>query len=274
MKLKKQDVINNVISIIGKDNAGEINYLLQEVLNCSYTELALKKEFSVREYNKIIRVSKLRANHIPLNKIFKRSYFYGREFYINDSVLAPRQETELLIDYALKEIKNRLILSPKLKVLDLCTGSGIIAITLYLELKNKDIKFYASDISKRALNVAIKNAKNLNADINFIKSDMFKNIKDNFDIIISNPPYIPLSYKDKLDKEVLDYDPKIALFGGEDGLDFYRVINDTCRLNKNGIMLLEIGENQAQSVRNIFSNYTVMCYNDYNNLNRICIIKR
>lgn len=182
-----------------------------------------------------------RAERIPLQHITGEAYFYGRRFCVNENVLIPRADTEIIVEEAIKHIH------PGMDVLDLCTGSGCIAITLALETK---AKLTASDLSKTALDVARKNADTLGADVGFIKSDMFKSITERYDVIVSNPPYIRSSDIDSLQDEVRLHDPREALDGGADGLEFYRIIASEARnyLKPDGRLLLEIGYDQAQDV--------------------------
>ena len=173
----------------------------------------------------------------------------------------------------------------KVKIWDLCTGSGAIAISLekYLNLEkyleNSNIEIYASDISEKALKIAEKNAKIINQDTNikFVLSDMFKNIpQKDFDIIVSNPPYIETDTITTLSKEVQN-EPLIALDGGNDGLEFYRIIasNGYKYLKNNGTILMEIGYNQKEKVTNIFKESgkykSIECIKDLSNNDRVII---
>lgn len=253
----------------------DVDYIFCEILNVSFTEL--KKTYTINEknYKKIVKIAKKNAkNGVPLQKIFKSSYFYGRKFYVNNNVLTPRSDTENLclevINFANREKKE-------LKILDLCCGSGAIIITLNKELGNKN-KYFASDISSKALKVARKNAKILKANISFLKSDMFKNIKNKFDIIVSNPPYIKTEEINFLDKEVKNFDPKISLDGGETGFDFYEIIEENAKkyLNENGKIFLEFGINQSKELKKLFEKEykDVTIVKDYNNIDRILIATR
>ncbi len=253
----------------------EVNILFCEALNLSLPNLLLKAEIKNTQKSVINRAVNKRLKGMPIQKIFKRAYFYDYEFYINNNVLCPRPETELLVEECLKDIKN--IDKTKntnncIKILDLCTGSGCIAITL---AKKCNAMVFASDISTKALNVARKNSKLLSANVKFIKSNMFKSIKQKFDIIISNPPYISSCDCKHLDREVKDYDPKLALDGGKDGLDFYRIIASNAKiyLNDNGKIFLEVGINEAKNVKNMLAKNGFDCYikKDYNNIDRIVV---
>lgn len=197
------------------------------------------QEEQVSEYE--IAVKK-RAEHIPLQYIIGETEFMGLRFKVNSSVLIPRQDTETLVEEALKVVK------PGMKVLDLCTGSGCVIVSI---LHNaRDVKGYATDISKQALNVAKENAKLNDAAVNFERSDLFDNVTGSFDIIVSNPPYIRTEEIVKLMPEVSHFEPMEALDGKEDGLYFYRKIIAECAdyLNPEGRILFEIGYDQGDAV--------------------------
>ena len=244
----------------------EVDILLCEVLNIKLEELYKLEQVDKQTVQKVKKFAKKRLSGMPIQKIFNRAYFFDNVFFVNNNVLCPRPETELLAEEVIK------IANSKTKVLDLCTGSGCIAITIQ---KNTSAKVVASDVSKKALYVARKNAKNLNSDVQFVCSDMFKNIKGKFDIIVSNPPYIPTKTCQTLDKEVKDFDPIISLDGGKDGLDFYRIICQNAKqyLDKNGKILLEVGIKQATKVENMLkaAGFDTKIKKDYNNIERIVI---
>ena len=216
------------------------------------------------------------CNNVPLQYLTNSQEFYGLNFYVNNDVLIPRSDTEILVEEVIKYIKNMKNVENNIKILDMCTGSGIIAIILAKYCENVNIT--AVDKSEEALNVAIKNAKihNVYEEINFIKSDMFENLKNKYNIIVSNPPYIEREVIDTLSKDVQN-EPKMALDGGVDGLDFYRIINKNVDkfLEKNGQIFLEIGFNQKNSVSHIFSKKfdNINCIKDLNGLDRVIILK-
>ncbi|MBR6345622.1 MAG: peptide chain release factor N(5)-glutamine methyltransferase [Lachnospiraceae bacterium] len=190
-------------------------------------------------------VIKKRSERYPLQYITHTAYFYGAEYYVDESVLIPRFDTENLVELVLKnenDAKN---------FLDMCTGSGCIAIAIKDNLKA--INSTAADISEAALKVAKKNADGHCADITFIHSDLFENIDGKYDFIVSNPPYIVKDVISTLMPEVKDYEPANALDGGEDGLDFYRqIIKESPKyLNKKGRLYFEIGYDQGESVSNL-----------------------
>lgn len=250
----------------GKD-IKDADFIISEVLGVSITNLFVDRELTCNQQDTIMNCVQERLQGKPITKIFNKAYFYGMEFVIDENVLSPRPETELIVDTALEYLQDK-----ELKVLDLCTGSGAIACAIK---KNSNAKVYASDVSDKALKVANKNANNLNLSIDFIQSDMFANINDTFDVIVSNPPYIETDVCKTLDEEVLNYDPMLALDGGEDGLDFYRTIKDNLNhLKTNGVLIMEIGYNQGESLKNLFKECNVEILKDYNNLERVVVVKR
>ena len=248
----------------------DVDFIISEVLNVSRTELVLIDEIDAEQEKVIREKAKLRLNNVPVEKIFNKAYFYGLEFKVDENVLSPRPESELLVDTALKYIKQNNYKS----VLDICTGSGCLAISVK---KNADVEVTASDVSNKALQIAKFNAKNLNADINFIKSNMFEKIEGKFDLIISNPPYIDSEEVKTLEKEVVENDPLIALDGGEFGLKYYNIIHENLRkhLNENGMLIIEIGEDQKELLTSLFNDFNLVeCINDYAGLDRVLVFKR
>ena len=211
----------------------------------------------------------------PLSHLVGFEYFYDRKFKVTSDVLSPRLETEELVYKVINYIrKNNLT---NIKILDLCTGSGIIGITLKKELEEFDVKILASDISSRALTVAKENASSLEADISFVESDLFSNIQDKFDIIVSNPPYIAHDDKKTIKENVLNYDPHLALFADEEGMYFYRNIIEKSRpyLNEKGIMFFEIGYDQKEKIITLGENnkFETVVYKDINGRDRIAVLK-
>ena len=185
---------------------------------------------------------KKRAEHIPLQYIVGETEFMGLPFKVNSSVLIPRQDTETLVEEALKVAK------PGMKVLDMCTGSGCIIISILHY--GKELEGYASDISRHAINVAKENAKLNQVAVSFETGDLFDHIKGKYDIIVSNPPYIRTEEIAKLMPEVQNFEPFDALDGKEDGLFFYRKIVEQAGdyLNPDGHLLFEIGHDQGADV--------------------------
>jgi protein-(glutamine-N5) methyltransferase, release factor-specific len=232
----------------------------------------LSEELSVEQENRYFDLINKNINEdTPLSHLVGFDYFYDRKFKVTKDVLSPRMETEELIYKVLEHIKKSK--KDSFRILDLCTGSGIIAITLKKEIVEKYTEIVASDISEKALSIAIENANNNNANITFIKSDLFDNISGKFDLIISNPPYI--SYKDKITikDSVLNYDPHLALFAEEDGIYFYRKIieNAVHYLSKDGVIFFEIGYDQKEKIFELGknNNFITTVYKDINDRDRI-----
>ena len=183
-----------------------------------------------------------RAEHVPLQYITGEQEFMGMPFHVNEAVLIPRQDTETLVEEALKVVR------PGMKVLDMCTGSGCILISILKNVVN--VEGFGYDISKQAINVAKENAKLNNVTAFFERSDLFEEVTDVFDVIVSNPPYIPTDVIGGLMPEVAVYEPMQALDGKEDGLHFYRrIVKDALKhLKPEGMLLFEIGHDQGESV--------------------------
>lgn len=187
---------------------------------------------------------------VPVQYIVGNVNFYGNIIDVNNHVLIPRFETEELVEKSINKIKNKF--NKNISILDLCTGSGCIAITLKKELNSK---ITASDISIAALEVAKNNALKNNTEIDFIESDIFSNINDKFDVIISNPPYI--SYEEEIDELVKNNEPSLALYATNDGLFFYEEILKNCLnyLNENFIICFEIGYKQGLKIKELANKY-------------------
>ena len=211
----------------------------------------------------------------PLSHLVGFEYFYDRKFKVTSDVLSPRMETEELIykviEYVKKSEKNNL------KILDLCTGSGVIAITLKKELEDYPVEIIASDVSVAALNIAKENANTNKAEVSFIQSDIFENIKDKFDIIVSNPPYIDYKDRTTMQDNVLNYDPHLALFAEEEGMYFYRRIIEEAKehLTQDGVIFFEIGYDQREKIIELsrLNNYNAKVYKDINGRDRMAFIK-
>ena len=205
----------------------------------------MNEQMSIEQQAEYENVLSKRAEHVPLQYITGEQEFMGIPFRVNESVLIPRQDTETLVEEALKLVR------PGMKVLDMCTGSGCILISI---LKNVvDVEGFGYDISKQALNVAKENAKLNNVTATFEPSDLFEKVTDTFDVIVSNPPYIPTAVIGTLMPEVAVYEPMQALDGKEDGLYFYRKIIASASeyLKENGKLLFEIGHDQGETVSNL-----------------------
>ena len=260
-------IMKNRLSLAEIDEV-EADYILSYELNIPITEVKFSTmDLSKNQYNSVIKKLKQRCKHKPITKIFGKAYFYGEEFVVNKHVLSPRFDTELLVDKAIDYIK------PNDRVLDLCTGSGCIAVSI---AKNTEAYVEACDISQKALKIAKKNVKKHNVKVDVYQSNMFEKVQGKFNVIISNPPYIEKDVIDTLDKEVKDYDPLLALDGGKDGLDFYREISNNIKqyLLDGGVLLMEIGYNQAEAVKEIFKHTNdVEIIKDYNGNDRVVIVK-
>ncbi|MCQ2547837.1 MAG: peptide chain release factor N(5)-glutamine methyltransferase [Clostridia bacterium] len=237
----------------GIDNAeGDAKDLLCFVKHIDGSKLRLIYQYESRDEDcqAYFELLDRRSAGEPLQYITGVQNFYGRDFEVNENVLIPRLDTEVVVEEAIKLLKDM----KNAEVLDLCTGSGAIAITIAKEC-GKNVKVSASDLSDRALETAAKNSGLLEADVKFYQSDMFsafkgKISKKKFDMIVSNPPYIESAVIPTLQREVKDHEPMMALNGGEDGLDYYRIIADEAanHLKKDGLLVLEIGYDQGTSV--------------------------
>ncbi len=197
-------------------------------------------------------------NHHPIQYITGSTWFYGKKYIVNDSVLIPRRETEELCHWIIEDYKNKVNQDPNLKILDIGTGSGCIAITLKHKLNNS--KVFALDISEDALKVASSNAIKIGADISFICADVLDvsamHSFDLFDIIVSNPPYVRESEKKLMNANVTDFEPHLALFvTDEEPLVYYEMISDfsLTHLNKGGSLYFEINEYLSNELRNMLS---------------------
>ena len=264
--MKYSDIKNELLNLYNdynfSDKTSDIDYVLSEIKKVDLLKVRFE-EFSLNEYKKakniILKHLKL---DMPLQKIFKKAYFYGLEFYVNNNVLTPRQDSEILIENALKENFNC--------CLDLCCGSGALGLTIKKNRPQTNLTLV--DISLKALKVSKINAKKLNENAKIIKSNMFDKIKDKFDLIVCNPPYIETKTIENLDNNVKNFDPKISLDGGVDGLKFYKIIYENLDnyLNSKGVCFLEIGYNQGSLVdlfKQKFKNVSLI--KDYNNLDRV-----
>ena len=227
--------------------------IMQYVLNKPREYLLVydKEILMLRQEVNYFKAIKKLCQGIPIQHMTHRQEFMKMTFYVDENVLIPRQDTEILVEEVIKIAKK---INAK-KILDLCTGSGAIAISLAKYIENSEIT--AVDISSKALNIAKINSKNNNVEnqITFIESDLYKNLpKEKYDIIVSNPPYIKKEIIKKLDKEV-QKEPKLALDGGYDGLDFYRKIVSKADeyLKFHGYLCLEIGYDQKEEVEEIIS---------------------
>lgn len=187
-----------------------------------------------------------RAQRIPVQQITGRQEFCGLDFFVNEHVLIPRQDTECLVEEVLKKVK------PENHILDVCTGSGCIIISVQKLMKDR-CHCFATDISEEALKVARQNAEHLDADVTFWQGDLFESVDGRFDCIVSNPPYIESEVIQGLEPEVREHEPMLALDGKEDGLFFYRKIIKEAKnyLQPGGWLLFEIGYLQGSAVSSL-----------------------
>lgn len=222
----------------------ESYYIIEAVLGTSRAMYFLKKNDVVSQENveKCMEIAEARKEHIPLQYLLGKQEFMGLEFTVTPHVLIPRQDTELLVEAVLKMLK------PGMKVLDMCTGSGCIAISI--AKLSKGVKVTGVDISKEALTVARKNGEDNQVLVQWLESDMFEQITDTYDVIISNPPYIKSEVIETLMPEVRDHEPRLALDGTADGLYFYKKLAKEAGayLVKGGKLCLEIGYDQGKEV--------------------------
>lgn len=257
--MKIKDTLFQAISILKENKIEDANMkariILADLLGKNKEYLMIHEEEDIKEeLNKIFlnKIERLK-NHEPLQYIVNKQEFMGFELYVDENVLIPQPDTENLVEeIILLSDKKRKYIRDEIKILDLCTGSGAIAISLS-KLINKSL-IYASDISKEALRIAEENSMKNYANVLFIESDLFEKISKlyEFDIIVSNPPYIEKNVIKTLSEEV-QKEPVLALDGGEDGLDFYRKIAKEAKeyISNEGYLAFEIGYNQKMAVENI-----------------------
>lgn len=254
--------------------------LLQEVghtdvnwLTCAILKIGI--EYADRPlkipYGWLLRLKKMKQRvefGEPIAYVLSCKEFYGRDFYVDNNVLIPRMDTELVVEQALKRVGQNG------KVLDLCCGSGAIGITIAAE---KGARVTMADISPVALKIAKYNAKKYKTKVKMVQSDMFEHIAGKYDLIVCNPPYIATDVIDTLDNSVKNFEPRLALDGGNDGLRFYRIIADNVNkhLKNSGVLVMEIGYDQADSIRQIFDGeFQVDVLKDYGGNDRIALVTK
>ena len=277
--MKIKDVLILIENYLNKNDVDDARIksrlILANVLSKSKEYLMIHEDDDINDATiskAFEKIMKLRDG-TPVQYVTNHQEFYGLDFYVNENVLIPQPDTEILVEEAIclieKEPEN------DIKVLDLCTGSGIIAITLKNKFGDK-INTFGTDISNEALGIAKRNAKLNRVMVNFISSDLFEDIDEkDFDFIISNPPYIQTDVIKTLSKEVQN-EPHIALDGGMDGLDFYRKIAKESKeyLKEGAYLLLEIGFDQKDSVMSILNDNgfkDVYSKKDYSGNDRIVV---
>ena len=225
--------------------------MFSHVTGMSRMEYTLDRDkcLSDEEICSLAKMLEKRNQHIPVQQITGEAWFMGYPFFVNENVLIPRMDTEVLVEAVLTRLPAVPVTeNGKRRVLDMCTGSGCILLSLLKE--EKGLLGTGADISEKALLVARENAHRLECEAQFIFSDLWENIEDTYEIIVSNPPYIVRNVISTLDTEVKDHEPVLALDGGEDGLDFYRkIVADTHRhLVPGGLLAFEIGYDQGQAL--------------------------
>lgn len=243
-----REAIETGTRILQKENIADAKidawYLLQMAckIDRNFYYLHEEDELTAEQQSEYESTVHKRAEHVPLQYIIGEQEFMGLKFKVNSNVLIPRQDTETLVEEALRVAK------PGMRVLDLCTGSGCIIISLAKNVA--DVSCTGSDISKQALLVAKENAKANEVEVEWERSDLFENISGTFDLIVSNPPYIPTGEIPGLMPEVRDFEPVDALDGKEDGLYFYRIITEKSPeyLTSDGYLYFEIGYDQGEAV--------------------------
>lgn len=291
----KLEALNNAKNILQENNIPDwqmsAEYVLAVALKCEYDELFKVKSLSDKEYKKYLKLINERCKHVPLDKIIGYRDFYSLRIPFDRNVLTPRQETEIMADIIIKDIQDILkknkFPSP-LSLLDLCTGSGCLGLSI---AHNTNVNVTLSDISKKAIKIAKYNNKYNNKlrsldhksqiNPNFVVSDLFDNIDCRYDIIVCNPPYIKTEELTKLEIEVRDFDPVLALDGGKDGLDFYRKIIKLAPKyltsdNNLGKIYFEVGVGQSDKIVKMLEKdfEDIKVIKDYSGIDRFIIAKK
>jgi len=258
---------NSIQNQFDKKNidSSDLDWILVKVLGVNRSQLIIDRSLKNKELRQIQKLAKKRLAGLPLSQVLGEVEFYGFDFGVNAYVLSPRPETELLVEIVKNEEAGK-------SGLDIGTGSGAIAITLE---KLGGCKMTAIDISSRALRVAKKNSLIHKTKVKFIKSNLFSKIEGKFDFIVSNPPYIKREDIYKLDSEVKDHEPWLALDGGVSGYDFYeKIIHEAPKyLANNGKIYFEIGVGQSEKIAELLKTdfEDIIIKKDYNNIDRIVI---
>jgi release factor glutamine methyltransferase len=264
---KRKEILSKVkdkLASSGILEDAESEWIVSLVVRCKRDELNSEKLVSPKFVEEIWKITNERCSGRPLWYCIGDTEFYGYKLKVDERVLIPRPETELLVEKALG------VIDENKNVLDLCTGSGAIAITVK---KKTNASVCAVDVSNDALELAKENATLNQTEIEFVLSDMFSGLEGRkFDVIISNPPYIKREEINVLQREVKDFEPVLALDGGEDGYDFYRIIATEAKkyLNDGGSLFLECGIGQAEEISSMLKDFSkVEIIKDYENIDRI-----
>jgi release factor glutamine methyltransferase len=257
---------------VGVDSSNlDAKILLEHATGKSRAQIIAHDDYELtpQEQKQFEELLNLRKKRIPISQILGTKEFYGRDFIVDENVLTPRPETELIIDAA----KNLFARDAKISILDLGVGSGCILLTLLSEFPHSS--GVGADISKKAIAIAKKNSYSLGVEgVELICSNWLEAVKNGtkFDLIVSNPPYISLQDKNKLARE-LDFEPDSALYAGDDGLECYRKIAESLSLRLNKVdfkyIILEIGQNQETEIIEIFEKQKIMFLQHYKDLNGI-----
>ncbi len=253
--------------------------IVSNVLKCSRIELYLKYN-QVLPQDKLSRIRELikkRATHYPLQYLLGETEFYGHRIFVDENVLIPRPETEILVDKVIEYIKNNNVAN----ILEIGTGTGIIsiAISLYFRDKERELQIIAADISDEALRNAKKNIDFHNiTNISLLKSDLFESIQGKYDLIISNPPYISEEELKISDKEITDFEPRYALVGGKVGIEYYQNILQSAGhyISEQGKIFFEIGSGQSRAIQQIAQDSkfrVISIFKDYNNRDRVVLLE-
>ena len=246
-----QEFLNKNIKIAENKNKEKeaVKMLLLESLKISATEFYFIKDKEVENFENLQKtIDKYLIEDIPVQYILGYTYFYGLKFFVDKNVLIPRFDTEVLVEEVLNHLDKK-----NLDIVDIGTGSGCIAISIKKHFN--DVNVDAIDISSKALNKAIENAKFNNVEVNFIENDLLKGIDKKYDVIISNPPYI--SYDDEISDLVYKNEPHSALFAENNGMYFYEEIlkESIYNLNEQGLIFFEIGYNQRKLISELINKY-------------------
>ena len=247
MKMMKKSFAQNDI------DESDAEWIVSLTLDIPRSSLQEERVIKRAECRKILSIFEERLSGRPLWYIFGNTEFYGYTFNVDERVLIPRPETEILVQQAVSALKSGD------SMLDLCTGSGAIAVAVACEAaKEKTVSVLATDVSEGALDLARENARLNKANVTFLKSDLFENVRGRFNIITANPPYIKSEEIASLPKDVRDFEPTLALDGGKDGLEFYRRIASRIyrHVARGGLLIMECGEDQARDVIKIFQSMT------------------
>ena len=256
--IKMRSIYRDNLSLSNDESDYIYKIILKEICGIDPIKIALEPKFNLSKEleDTLLQKMKMIINHYPIDYIINKKNFYGNDFYVDESVLIPRPETEELVEWL---INDHLNIDNQKRVIDLCTGSGCIGISI--DINNNYLDVTTCDISNQALKVCEINKKNLNSKVKIIKLDLnlISRERKKYDIIISNPPYIPPSESDLLDKNV-KYEPNIALYTPKDNpLHFYEKIFEFASLNlsNNGIIYLEINPNFIKEFNQLLTNYSV-----------------